>query len=368
MNQTMPAITSTIKEPFDPSTIEVEVKNITIGTLVDMLKHDAIDLAPAFQRKKDLWSDGKKSQLIESILLGLPLPSFYFSIEKGNRKWVVIDGLQRLCTLQKFAVDQTLALKELEFLSQQFEGKAFSDLEYFDQLSFSMLSVTANILKGNTPPEVKYLIFKRINSAGTPLKPQEIRNALNQGVATRLLDEMVDNSLFQLMTKGVSSDRMADKEFVTRFFTFYLMGYDAYEGDMDAFLNVGMNRLNHLEPEQIEEAKAAFGRTLDTCHQLLGDDAFRKPSTDGRRKNQVSKALFDVLTVSLSRLSQGELDALIQQKDRFKKLYADMFQDEQWLNTLSAGTGKSKSVAYRFGKVEEVIRNTLKRNGHDKKI
>ena len=355
----MPAITSTIKEPFDPSTIEVEVKNITIGTLVDMLKNEAIDLEPAFQRKKDLWPDGKKSQLIESILLGLPLPSFYFSIEKDNKKWVVIDGLQRLCTLQKFAVDQTLALKDLEFLNKQYEGKAFKDLEYFERLSFSMLSVTVNILKGNTPPEVKYLIFKRINSAGTPLKPQEIRNALNQGAATRLLDEMASCTLFREMTKGVSSDRMADKEFITRFFAFYLMEYTSYESNMDAFLNAAMHQLNQLAPECLEEAKAAFKRSLNACHQLLGDDAFRKPSMEAQRKSPVSKALFDSLTVSLSRLSNADLKVLTQRKETFKKLYAEIFQDEKLLKTLSEGTGKSKSVAYRFRKIEETIRKTL---------
>ena len=73
----MSTLTLPIKQPFDPSAIEVEVKNVTIGVLIDMLKNDAIDLTPAFQRKQDLWNDEKKSRLVESILLGLPLPSFY---------------------------------------------------------------------------------------------------------------------------------------------------------------------------------------------------------------------------------------------------------------------------------------------------
>ena len=128
-----------------------------------------------------------------------------------------------------------------------------------------MLSVTVNILKGKTPPDVKYLIFQRINSAGTPLTPQEIRNALNQGVATRLLEDMADIPLFRQMTKGVSTQRMADKEFVLRFLAFYLIGYESYEGDMDAFLNVAMHALNQLSQDDLDGAKVAFCRGHFVC-------------------------------------------------------------------------------------------------------
>lgn len=357
-----------IKEPFDPSTIEVEVKNITIGTLVDMLKNDAIDLSPAFQRKKDLWSDKEKSRLIESVMLGLPLPSFYFITEKSNKKWVVIDGLQRLCSLKKFAIDKTLTLKGLDFLDRQYGGKTYNDLEYFEKLSFSMLSVTVNVLKGDTPPEVKYVIFQRINSAGTPLKPQEIRNALNQGAATRLLDEMAEEPLFKRMTKGVSTERMADKEFITRFFAFYLMGYGVYNGDMDAFLNVAMNRLNKLDESQLQKTKVAFRRSLYVCYQLLGDDAFRKPSPNSQRRNPVSKALFDSLMVSISKRTENEQEELMRRMEAFKKYYIEVFQDRILQRNLSEGTGKYKSVEYRFRKMEEIIDKTLEGNEYDKNI
>ena len=355
----MSTLTLPIKQPFDPSAIEVEVKNVTLGVLIDLLKNEAIDLTPAFQRKQDLWNDEKKSRLVESILLGLPLPSFYFSIEKDSKRWVVIDGLQRLCTLKKFAIDQALELKGLDFLGKQYGKKTYNDFEYFEKLSFSMLSVTVNILKGKTPPDVKYLIFQRINSAGTPLTPQEIRNALNQGVATRLLEDMADIPLFRQMTKGVSTQRMADKEFVLRFLAFYLIGYESYEGDMDAFLNVAMHALNQLSQDDLDGAKVAFCRGLFVCRELLGDDAFRKPISDSGRRNPVSKALFDALAVSVSKLTQAEQDDLILKKTLFSTFYIELFQDKRLQKTLSEGTGKSKSVGYRFQKIEEVIRKTL---------
>lgn len=90
-----------------------------------------------------------------------------------------------------------------------------------------------------------------------------------------------------------------------------------------------------------------------------GDDAFRKPISDSGRRNPVSKALFDALAVSVSKLTQAEQDDLILKKTLFSTFYIELFQDKRLQKTLSEGTGKSKSVGYRFQKIEEVIRKTL---------
>ena len=152
---------------------------------------------------------------------------------------------------------------------------------------------------------------------------------------------------------------MADKEFVLRFLAFYLIGYESYEGDMDAFLNVAMHALNQLSQDDLDGAKVAFCRGLFVCRELLGDDAFRKPISDSGRRNPVSKALFDALAVSVSKLTQAEQDDLILKKTLFSTFYIELFQDKRLQKTLSEGTGKSKSVGYRFQKIEEVIRKTL---------
>jgi len=100
-----------ITKPYDPEKIRIDHQSINLGFLLEKLEYNEIDLMPDFQREGNLWSNIKKSQLIESILLGLPLPSFYFSVDPKTNKWQVVDGLQRLSTFKHFWIDKTLKLK-----------------------------------------------------------------------------------------------------------------------------------------------------------------------------------------------------------------------------------------------------------------
>src|SRR5574343_39891 len=117
-----------IEVPFDPSKIDITVKSITISTLQSRLKNDELDLTPDFQRQANVWDQKRKSRLIESVLLRIPLPSFYLS-EDDEGVYAVVDGLQRLCTLFHF-MDHAelnrvtgsklvpLRLKDLQYLKE----------------------------------------------------------------------------------------------------------------------------------------------------------------------------------------------------------------------------------------------------------
>ena len=94
--------TDSITTPFNPNDIDVDISTVNLGSLIDQLENDEIDLQPDFQRATDVWSKIKKSRLIESIILGLPLPSFYFSEDPVSHKLSVIDGLQRICAIRDF--------------------------------------------------------------------------------------------------------------------------------------------------------------------------------------------------------------------------------------------------------------------------
>ncbi|MFY8186989.1 MAG: DUF262 domain-containing protein, partial [Flavobacterium sp.] len=158
-----------ITKPYDPNKIRIDHQNINLGSIIENLVHEEIDLNPDFQREADLWSDSKKSQLIESILLGLPLPSFYFSEDDSSNnnqiKWQVVDGLQRLSTLKSFIIDKTLKLQGLEFL-KDYEGKKYEDLSREDARKISGFKVNIYIIDKQTPKNVKFLIFKKVNTAG----------------------------------------------------------------------------------------------------------------------------------------------------------------------------------------------------------
>ena len=101
--------------PFDPSKIEIENKMLPIDSILKKIKYNELEFDSSFQRKAGLWNPIQKSQLIESILLKIPLPTFYFDASDDDN-WQIIDGLQRISTLKEFAVEQTLSLSGMEFL------------------------------------------------------------------------------------------------------------------------------------------------------------------------------------------------------------------------------------------------------------
>ena len=167
-----------ISNPFSTKDIKITNQVFALPSLVNRLEHDEIDLNPDFQRKGNLWSPTNMSRLIESILLKLPLPIFYFDVSDPD-KWIVVDGLQRLSTIQKFMVDKTLKLKNLEFLTD-LEGKNYDDLDRGFKRIFEGTQIVTYQIEAQTPKEVRYSIFNRINTGGLPLNAQEIRQALNQ--------------------------------------------------------------------------------------------------------------------------------------------------------------------------------------------
>ena len=104
-----------ITNPFSTKDIAINNRIVVLPSLVTKLTHEEIDLNPEFQRNEDLWDKKKMSRLIESILLKLPLPVFYFDVSNPE-KWIVVDGLQRLSSIKKFMVEKKLKLQNLEFL------------------------------------------------------------------------------------------------------------------------------------------------------------------------------------------------------------------------------------------------------------
>ena len=142
-------------------------------------------MQPEFQRESDVWTQVKKSRLIESVLLGLPLPSFYFSEDPETNKLLVVDGLQRLCAFSDFCITKKLKLKGMQFLTG-LEGWTYDKLDRTQIRRIKSLKVTLNTLRKNTPQRVKLVIFQRVNTAGVPLTAQEMRNALYQKKATML--------------------------------------------------------------------------------------------------------------------------------------------------------------------------------------
>lgn len=350
-----------ITEPFDPARIRVDNKPMVISLLMDRIKNQEIDLTPGFQRKGGIWSLKAKSQLIESLLIRIPLPAFYMD-GSDESKWLVVDGLQRLSTLKSFVIDKTLKLSGLEFLGNECNGKSFDQLPRSLQRRILETQVTVFLIQENTPPEVKFNIFKRINTGGLPLSSQEIRHALNQGKACTLLQDLAESQEFQTATNnGIRDDRMGDRECILRLLAFMTTSYRDYRANnIDAFLNQCMIDLNRLPDDALQSLRQRFKKAMVDCYRIFADRAFRKQKRGSPRRYPINRALFEVWAANVETLSQEDVDRLQSRATDLQRRFLTLLDDPDFAAAISYGTGDPHKVRIRFSKINEIIGETLR--------
>lgn len=351
-----------IKDPFDPNKIDVKTKPMTVDLMMSRVKggDSEIDLMPDFQRRAGIWDETRKSRLIESLLLRIPLPVFYVAADP-NEKWSVVDGLQRITTLKEYIVDQAFALKNLEFL-RDLNGLRYNSLSRQAQRRISEAEITVHIIQAGTPSAVMFNIFKRINTGGMPLSSQEIRHAIKQGPATKFLRELAESDEFRAATRNsIKDERMADRECVLRFCAFYMTNPQAYRGnDLDAFLVGCMDQLNALDDFRRMEIGNRFLEAMRTARSIFGKWAFRKYYGADFRLSPINKALFEAWSVNLANMTPNDVELLIaKRKEVLEKFALRMTSDSDYNRSVSVATGSDANVRYRFavtlGILEEVL-------------
>ena len=354
-----------IEIPFDPRLIRIRTSPFTLGQLIDKIENDEVNFKTPFQRKSGLWDPTKQSRLIESVLLRLPLPAFYFDEQKsddniiGAEFWNVIDGLQRCSVFEKYIVKKDMPLINLEFL-KQFERMTFVALPPALQRRIMQTPLTIYVVESGTPEEVKLNIFKRINTGGLVLTPQEIRHAMNQGVPADFVEELAATESFKEATcHRIKSERMEDCDFVTRFVSFYLLPYTSYTPDMDSFMHKGMKTIGKISKKERGEILDAFDKAMKTAINIFGDDAFRKREYVEDRRRPINKPLFEVLSVLFSKLTDGERSSLVKNKDLFKEKFMHLNRERSFIYAISSGTSQRESVKRRFESINDIINETL---------
>lgn len=351
-----------IDVPFDPNQIRIDSPPTNVGDIIDRLENGEIMLDTEFQRLPDLWDDVKKSRFIESLLLKLPIPKFYFDGQDDN-KWRVIDGLQRVSTFKSF-MKEKMPLQGLEFL-KEYESKTFDELPRPLQRRIRVSPLTVVVLEKGTPDVVKYLLFSRINQSGLMLTPQEIRHAMHQGKASNLIKELVDKDnemgqSFIKVTEGkIPTKRMEHRDFAARFVAFYLLSYENYKPDMDSFINAGMAAISKLSASEIEQLKSDFKKAMETAYAIFGNDAFRKRFNEHDKRQPINKALFEVMSVNLAQCSDQEREILVVQKDFFKEELMQLYFETRFGDTITQGTALQFNVVVRFRVIQKIIKATL---------
>lgn len=349
-----------MEKPFDPTLINIETKTPSLDTLIKRIKSKSVELDTEnyFQRKDDLWNKTQQSRLIESILIRFPLPAFFFDASNDS-KWLIVDGLQRLSSIRNFCVEKTLSLSNMEFLTQ-LNGKKWDDLAPDLQRLIEETQVVIYKILPGTPTDVKFNIFKRINTGGLVLEPQEIRHALFQGKPSKFVAELARvQSFIDVVPLGkAKKDRMFDRDFANRFLGFYLFDYQEYNSDLDSFLSKGMAAIYDKSEEELAEIKSKFVEAMKLARHVFGREAFRKVYRNYKRLPPINKALFDVISVRFAQASDEEKAAIKKNKSQFKSGLRNLLAtDEYFFSSVTSSTGDRNKVRYRHEKIKELIQS-----------
>lgn len=349
-------------EPFDPKAVDIVSEPMVVSNIIEQLKYNDILLEPDFQRHPDLWSPRQQSRLIESLIIRIPLPTFYFD-RLDDDKLIVVDGLQRLYTLKKFmALDENdperLVLTELEYL-KEYEGKKFEGLPPIIQRRIKQQPLTAYIIRSGTPDKVRTSIFNRINTGGLTLEPAEIKNSVYRGQAASLLKELAHSNEFVKATRSkIDSSRMLDCEFVNRFLAFYLLGTKKYSGNLEDYLNDVMIQLQKETKPTIEKCRKDFLKAMKYAVDIFGNTAFRKINSDGRY-GRINKPLYDAVTVNLAKLDEEECQKLLDRKDRLIAKYTALLSDKKFVDIITRGTAAINNVEGRYIEIYKIFQEVL---------
>lgn len=337
--------------PLDSLMIRNESR--TVHDVLRRIEKDQFILDPDFQRAF-VWEEERQSRLIESVLLRIPLPVMYLA-ENPDGKLVVVDGLQRLTTFQRFVGNKL----RLTLEHSDLKGKRFKELEMRLQNRIEDTNLILYIIDAKVPERVRLDIFERVNG-GVPLSRQQMRNCLYNGPGTRWLRDRVASPEFeQLFSRKSFLDmqkNMRDRELVNRFAAFRVFGWEAYRGDMDQFLGDALKRLNELGEEERVRLAVEFDQGVTNNILLFDRMAFRRHGEGETKGSRFNVALFDVFCTAFGRYDRVRVEAA---KERLRGMFFALMADSSFVAAVAYGTNQTDRVRARFGRVAEAVREVL---------
>ena len=363
-------------KPWDPAKIRITTKTFSLREVVEQINDGEIDLSPDFQRQF-VWKDRQRTRLIESVLLGIPLPAFYFD-QTSDGAYKVVDGVQRLSTVKQFMNgDYGLLERHLEYLKDM-AGLHYSELDITALRRFRSTQIVVHVIEPQTPDEVKYDIFSRVNTLGSPLSAQEIRHAMSKPRSRKFIAELAEDPAFDLATqyqywrndiesgkKVRDSARMTNRELVLRFCAFRYFSNENYRSfaNLDSYLMAFLKRLDgssELQPSLTDGDMVIlagdFKRAMKNVYEVLGKAAFRRWPLTQSRRGPINRALFEA---HANALADYPLKKLIKYKDQIEVAFRAAFDDPQYLRSVTVGTGDPNSVKYRLETTREILRKCI---------
>lgn len=311
-------------------------------------KHDSGQLEiPPFQRSY-VWDQVKASKLIESFLLGLPVPGVFLYKERKTNKLQVIDGQQRiLSAVRYFKNEFDERIFRLKNVNPKWEGKTYDELDEVDQYQLNDTVLRATVVQQLDPQDDSsiYHIFERLNTGGINLNPMEIRKCVYFGSYFNLLEEL--NSLGswrKILGKSVADKRLRDVELVLRVLAL-TYNFEGYEKPMKRFLNNFMLQHRKISGEELESKlglqKHSFEKACDKVYSALGEKPFHL-------RGRLNFAVLDSVMAAV--IHNVDID-----NDSLKEAYLELVKDDEFVDTATRNTSDEGTLEARFRKAFDYV-------------
>jgi len=313
-----------------------------VDGLVKRLRRGDIFIPP-FQRDY-VWNQAEASRLVESLLLGLPVPGVFLAKESESNRLSVIDGQQRLKSLLFFydgyfntkKGDTRRRVFKLKNVQKQFEDKTYEDLDEEYRIKLDDSIIHATIIKQESPDNDNtsiYHVFERLNTGGRKLTPQEIRTAIYIGKLNELIAELNDHNSWRELF-GKKNNRLKDQEMILRFFSMY-KSLESYTKPLKEFLNKYNCKHKNPNAEELDELAVVFKKTTDIILEKFGKTAF-KP------ERVFNAAAFEVLMVGIANRLDVKVDF-----DNLASDIGDLYKDQIFIDSITRATSDDKVVELR---------------------
>jgi hypothetical protein len=312
---------SSLEEEVEQRRREIfsDAYSMSIGELTNVYRDGEMDVHPEFQRVYR-WDDRQKTGLIESVLLGIPLPSIFVA-QADSGAWDVVDGVQRLSTILQFqgalkdddgkavaplVLQKTKLLPSLGGKVWESDDAAIS-LTSAQRLDFKRAKLDLKIIKRESSAESKYDLFQRLNSYGAPATPQEVRSCILISIDRDFYGWLKELATYSAFLKTIAlSDRLLKEQYnfelAIRFLVFRAMKADriASIGNLGGFLTDEASSIAQSDAYDRDAEAEAFQRTFTLLEEAGGDDVFRRwNSTKQRFEGAFLNTAFEVVAMGL---------------------------------------------------------------------
>lgn len=341
---------------MEDKTVYTTQKDFPLSTIREMFDDGDIVTDPDYQRDF-VYTQKQSSKLIESMIIGIPIPTVYLC-QENDETWSVIDGQQRITSFvfyleNKFPLTGLSELKELN-------GLYFKDMDKALQKKLKSSSLNAIcILKESQ--ELKYEIFARLNQGAISLKPQELRNCIYRGSYNRMLEDLAGNRYLPILFHD-ENKRKQYQERILRFFA--LRNFTDYKSSIMKTMNDYMFSHQNADDSEIAESKALFNKTIDIIKQILGDTAFFAVNREnGKVIGKFSGSVYDSIIIPFSFFNNHDLMAHadeIRNSIENLKLNNDQYREDTYV-----ATGSRKRVLGRIITVYNLITKITGSYGSD---